>query len=277
MESFPIVLSIAASDSSSETGIQADVRTITALNAYAATALTAIVAQNRKGLDYIHPMTPEIIQNQVEFVMETLWPDVVKIGLINDVPSARIIADALRKYHPQYVIYDPELMTFDGFSLADEETVRVIREEMLQYTNLITINLIETEVLFGHKIETPAQMEESAQELAQKYKIPVLIKGGNLVKDSTYDILAIPHAHTWAYTGTKIVAENIHGLSTIFSAAISTYLAHGETLNIAVKTAREYVEKIILEDTQKNLTPQAMIDTPPLLENVRMQIYTADK
>lgn len=271
MNQYPIVLSIAGSDSTGGAGIQADIRTISALEAYPTTVITAIAVQQRNGINAIHDIPVSIIRNQIEFIMENMWPDVVKIGLIPNVEAAKVIADCLRKYHPQYVVFDPVILTLnDGTNTLDELTLKVIKDELLHYTNLMTISLTEAEVFTGLKITTVNDLKETAQILAEKYRIPVLVKGANLLGDNTYDILYIPNGEKWEYIGNRVKTENIHSLSTIFSSATATYLAHGTNPNLAVKTAREYIEKLIITDTEEAVADNISSDS------VRMQIYSSE-
>lgn len=268
MNQYPIVLSIAGSDSTGDAGIQSDIRTILALGASPTTVITAIAEQQKNGIKALHDIPASIIRNQIEFIMESMWPDVVKIGLIPNVEAARFIADCLRKYHPQYVIFDPVILTVDGMNSLDESTLKVIKDELLHYINLMTINLTEAEVFTDLTIKTTDDLKETAYILAETYRIPVLVKGANLLGDSTYDILHIPDGEKWEYFGSRVNMENIHGLSTIFSAATATHLAHGTNLNLAVKTAREYVEKIIIADVKEE-----SITGNNSFNSVRMQIY----
>ncbi len=251
MKSYPIVLSLAGSDCTGEAGIQSDIKTISGLRAYAATVITSIAVFNPVGIKTIHAIPAEIVRDQIEYVMENMWPDVVKIGLINDVETARIIADCLRKYHPKYVVFDPEMLVNGVLNIPDNETIKVIKDELLHHTNLLTLNLAEAEVYAEQKIKTQNDIKEVARILAEKHRIPVLIKGGNFMVSKTYDVLYIPDGEKWEYMGNKINYPNMHTASLIFSAGIATFLAFGEKLHVAVRKAREYVEFVIenKEDT----------------------------
>lgn len=245
MKSYPIVLSLAGSDCTGEAGIQSDLKTISGLNAYAATVITSIAVFNSVGIKTIHAIPAKIVKDQIEYVMENMWPDVVKIGLVNDVETARTIADCLRKYHPKYVVFDPVMQVNGVMNIPDNETLKVIKDELLHHTNLMTINLPEAEVYAERKIETRNDVKETAQMLAEKHRIPVLVKAGNLLVSNTYDVLHIPDGEKWEYVGNKMNYPNIHAASLIFSAGIATFLAFGEKLHVAVRKAREYVEFVI--------------------------------
>lgn len=244
MKTYPIVLSIAGSDSTGEAGIQSAIKAISGLSAYAATVTTCIAVRSGIGVKAVHEIPPEIIREQIEAVMENMWPDVVVIGLVGSVEAARVIADCLRKYHPKYVVFEPIMRITPEKNVPDNETIKVIKDELLQYTNLMTINVAEAEVYAGTKIVTKNDMKETARILAEKYRIPVLLKGANLLENNTYDTLHIPDGENYEYIGNKLTYTNIHNISIIFTNAIATFLAYGKRLNEAIKNAREFVDVV---------------------------------
>ncbi|MDL2305160.1 hydroxymethylpyrimidine/phosphomethylpyrimidine kinase [Bacteroides sp. OttesenSCG-928-D19] len=268
MKHYPIVLSIAGSSCIGEAGIQADARTILALGAYPTTVITAIAVQDRTGIKSTHEIPADVIRSQIEFVMEGIFPDVVKIGLIGSAKAAKTIADSLRKYHPKYVVYDPVLLTSGGLNIPDEETMKIIEDELLRYTNLMTINLAEAELFGKMEISTTDDLKEVSRILAERYRIPVLCKGANFLSENTYDTLHIPDGVNWEYIGERINTNNMHGASTIFSAAIATKLASGEKLNTAIKDAREFIEEEIIKGNK---------DIDNILTPVRMQVYSSNR
>lgn len=251
MKRYPVIFSIAGSDSTGGAGIQADIKTISALGAYAASALTSIMVQNTVGIDNILIVPEDIIRRQIELIMEDMWPDVVKIGLVNSLSTAHVIADCLRKYHPEYVVYDPVLEPVEGFNLFDKETFKAACDELFPYTNLITLNIPEIETITDIQVHSKEDLKEATKKVAEKYLIPVLGKGYNLLDNNTYDVLYVPDGDKWEYIGSYIDSPNTHGASTSFSAAIATYLALGEKLNEAIRLAREYIQKAI--DTGKDV------------------------
>ncbi|NDV58519.1 hydroxymethylpyrimidine/phosphomethylpyrimidine kinase [Bacteroides sp. 519] len=271
MKKFPTVLSIAGSNNTGEAGIQSDIKTISTQGVYATTVITAIALMKKEGIKSIHSIPANIIREQIEFVMENMRPDVVKIGMIGDAESATVVADCLRKYHPKYVVYDPVLLTADDVNITDEETLRIIKDELLHFTNLMTINLPEAEVFTGIRHLTQDDIKETARILAEHHRIPILIKAANFLDSGTYDVLYIPDGDNWEFFGNKINTTNIHGASTIFSASIATHLALGEKLHVAIKTAREFIEYVI--NNQPVDDPMALSMLPELANSVLMRTY----
>jgi len=245
MKRYPIVFSIAGSDSKGGAGIQADIKTISALGAYAATAVTAIIDQTSTKVRTTYPIPNEIIEHQIKSVMEDLWPDVVKIGLIGDIDAARTIADSLRKYHPEYVVYDPVMISLDGVRVLDDETIKVINDELFPYTNLISLNLHEATLMTGIQINNKEDLRYAAKKLSEKCRIPIFLKGSNMLDNQTYDVLYIPDGESWEYIAPKLENVNVYGASCTFTSGIATYLALGYELNIAVMKAREFMYEAI--------------------------------
>ena len=148
MKKYPCVLSIAGSDCSGGAGIQADLKTISALGGYAATAITAITVQNTLGVRAIHPVPPVYVRGQIEAVMEDIRPDAVKIGMINDVEIVEAIASCLRTYRPRFVVFDPVMVSTSGHRLIEEDAISALTRELMPLASLITPNLSEAEVFF---------------------------------------------------------------------------------------------------------------------------------
>lgn len=131
MERHPVILSIAGSDCSGGAGIQADIKTISALGGYAASAITAVTVQNTLGVRAVHAIPPEIVCGQIEAVMEDLQPVAVKIGMVNDIQIVHVIADCIRKYSPEHIIYDPVMVSTSGRKLMTDEAIEEIKKELL--------------------------------------------------------------------------------------------------------------------------------------------------
>lgn len=250
----PIILSIAGSDCSGGAGIQADIKTISALGGYAASAITAITVQNTQGVQAVHPLPAEMIRSQIEAVMDDLQPEVLKIGMVHDAAIVHVIAECLLKYRPKFVIYDPVMISTSGRRLMTEETVRTIKEELFPLCTLITPNLSEASLLNGQTISTIAEMEQAAQKLSRQFGTSVLIKGGHLESEEMCDILcckpslAETSKRSFActlYTNPKIESHNLHGTGCTLSSAIATFLAHGERLEEAIRQAKDYINTAI--------------------------------
>ena len=147
MRTYPCVLTIAGSDCSGGAGIQADIKAISALGAYAASAITAITVQNTLGVTGIHPVPPAYVKGQIEAVMDDIRPKAVKIGMINDAEIVRVIAESILKYHPEYVVFDPVMVSTSGCKLMEDEAIEAITTRLIPLASLITPNLSEAEIL----------------------------------------------------------------------------------------------------------------------------------
>ena len=161
MRTYPCVLTIAGSDCSGGAGIQADIKAISALGAYAASAITAITVQNTLGVTGIHPVPPAYVKGQIEAVMDDIRPKAVKIGMINDAEIVKVIAESILKYHPEYVVFDPVMVSTSGCKLMEDEAIEAITTRLIPLASLITPNLSEAEILAGQKIPHRRRHETS--------------------------------------------------------------------------------------------------------------------
>lgn len=242
MDKYATILSIAGSDCSGGAGIQADLKTISALGGYAATAITAITVQNTCGVRAIHPVPPEFVKGQIEAVMEDICPDAIKIGMINDVEIVKVIADSLRKYRPQWVVFDPVMVSTSGCKLIEDTAIEVLKTELMPLSTLITPNLREAEVLLNKKIDTLDEIREAAATLLCFGSKAVLLKGGHLSGNDMTDVLQFADKkNPVLYKGIKTESCNTHGTGCTLSSAIATLLAHGYTMEKAVEDAKKYV------------------------------------
>lgn len=242
MKRYPVILSIAGSDSSGGAGIQADLKTISALGAYAATAITAITVQNTMGVQGIHPVPPEYVEGQIQAVMDDISPDAIKIGMINDIDIVRVIAKCIRKYQPKHVVFDPVMVSTSGSKLIKDDAIEVLVKELMPLTHLITPNLDEAVVLTGKKINSLDDMKTAAKELLSFGSQAVLVKGGHLPGKLMYDVLQLkPEEEAIVFTGNHIESKNVHGTGCSLSSAIATFLALGDNMPTAVSKAKEYI------------------------------------
>lgn len=242
MKKYPCILSIAGSDCSGGAGIQADLKTISALGGYAATAITAITVQNTTGVRAIHAVPPIYVGGQIEVVMEDIRPEAVKIGMINDVEIVKVIADCLRRYRPRFVVFDPVMVSTSGHKLIEDSAISALTRELMPLSSLITPNLKEAEVLTGHPINKVEEMRAAAPELLKFGCEAVLLKGGHLEGGKMCDVLQIageeePHL----FVSDKIESKNTHGTGCTLSSAIATFLALGYDMPQAVERAKAYV------------------------------------
>ena len=257
------VLTIAGSDPSGGAGIQADIKAITALGGYAASAITALTIQNTLGVTGIFVVPSSVVSEQIAAVMEDIAPPSIKIGMVKDATIVRHIAEAIKKYQPAFIVYDPVMVSTSGHQLIDDDVIETIEKELIPKVSLITPNMHEAEVLLRRKIGSIAEMEAAAKELASRYRIHVLIKGGHLQGDGMCDILACPNGMLSHFTESKIETRNLHGTGCTLSSAIATLVAQkliegnqiltDEMLVSCIGQAKKYVTSAILEGSKRNI------------------------
>lgn len=245
-----IVLSVAGSDSSGGAGIQADIKAVSALGGYAATAITAVTVQNTLGVREIFPIPAQVVGRQMEAVIEDLQPDVIKIGMIGSVETVREIARVLHKYHCPKVVLDPVMVSTSGQSLMDDVAIETICAMLFPLATLVTPNLHEASVLLRMPIKKVDDMEMGARLLYKKYGCAFLIKGGHLQEEDLNDVL-YDGKELNVLGGKRIRSTNLHGTGCTLSSAIAVLLAQGHRLHEAAGEAKEYINNAI--ETAKNI------------------------
>jgi len=241
-------LTIAGSDSCGGAGIQADIKTMSALGVYAASAITAITVQNTKGVYGIQNVEPEIVKGQIEAVMEDIHPDAIKIGMVNDCDTIRAIAETLKKYQEsfQYLIIDPVMVSTSGCRLMQEDALDVFITELLPLATLLTPNIPEAEILAGMKIENAEDIKAAAAAISKLGCRYVLIKGGHFDGEEKIDYLFEDGKQKTSYRGISVNTRNTHGTGCTLSSAITSYLAREMDMNTAIAMAKTYLSGAIL-------------------------------
>ena len=234
-------LTIAGSDSCGGAGIQADIKTMSALGVYAASAITAITVQNTKGVYGIQNVEPEIVKGQIEAVMDDIQPDAIKIGMVNDRDTIKAIAKTLKKYQGKYqhLVIDPVMVSTSGCRLMQEDALDIFISELLPLATLLTPNIPETEVLAGMKITRNEDMIAAAEKISDSYHCAVLCKGGHSLNDAN-DLLYRNGSYRW-FNGKRIDNPNTHGTGCTLSSAIAANLAKGFDLDTSVERAKDYI------------------------------------
>ena len=236
------VLSIAGSDSGGGAGIQADIKTITSLGAHALTVITALTAQNSLGVSAIHPVPPGFIARQIKAVVEDRPPDSVKVGMVFTAASVKAVSRMLAGYRLSPVVVDPVLRASTGRLLLEPDAIRVLKERLLPLATVVTPNLHEAELLTGKRVRTLKEMERAAFEIFRMGP-RVVIKGGHLKRESSD--LFFDGKDVTIFSGKKIASTSTHGTGCVFSSALATFLALGEDLKEATKSAHDLVRKAI--------------------------------
>lgn len=238
----PSVLTIAGSDSSGGAGIQADLKTITALGLYGSSVITNLTAQNTTGIYATEPVSRNLLAAQLDAVLSDIPPQAVKIGMAGTSYAIEIIAEKLLNYPQVPVVTDPVMIATSGRRLLDENAVHSLTDRLFPISSLITPNIPEAEALLStkrQKIHTIKDMEEAACQLSQKFCTSVLLKGGHREKGAD-DVLYHNGFITW-FPGTYRNNPNTHGTGCTLSSAIACGLAKGMNLEESILTAREYL------------------------------------
>ena len=238
---YPRVLSIAGSDSGGGAGIQADLKTFSALGCYGMTAITAITAQNTQGVSAIHGVPLEILRAQIDSVVEDIGVDAVKIGMLHAPEVVQVVAQAIRRHAMPHVVLDPVMVATSGDRLTTARTVEVLVQELFPLSALLTPNLDEAELLLGRKITQKAELEPAAIALLALGAPAVLLKGGHLCGPEVVDVLVQPGVKPVHLSSPRIESRNVHGTGCTLSSAIASYLAMGTDMTQAVRSARAYI------------------------------------
>lgn len=232
-------LTIAGSDSCGGAGIQADIKTMTANGVYAMSAVTALTAQNTTGVTGIMEVTPAFLQEQLTDVIEDIWPDAVKIGMVSSSGLIDVIADTIERYQLKNVVVDPVMVATSGAKLINDGAVTALKERLIPKAAVITPNIPEAEVLSGKKISSAEDMVTAAKEISEQYGCAVLCKGGHSLNDAN-DLLYCGGSFQW-FQGQRIDNPNTHGTGCTLSSAIASNLAKGMELDEAVACAKRYI------------------------------------
>lgn len=243
---YPTVLTIAGSDSGGGAGIQADLKTIASLGAYGTSVITALTAQNTQGVTGIMPVPPAFVRQQLAAVFSDFQVDVVKIGMVNSVETAIVIAEAMDEFRPPFVVYDPVMAASSGANLMDIDAVGVLWTTLFARTNLVTPNIPEAEILTGKKIDSEERMVEAAEEMVQRGCRAVLIKGGHLQSKLLKDVLVQRDLDTLSFESVYVPSPNLHGTGCTLASAIATYVAMDHGLAEAVLMGKQYIHQAIV-------------------------------
>ena len=243
MPSLPVALTIAGSDPSGGAGLQADLKTFHQFGAYGEAVVTLITVQNTRGVTRVQTLSPELVSEQIQAVLEDIPPLAAKTGAL----GSREVVEAVAKLaaHFQFpLVVDPVLISKHGTKLLDEDAVRVLATELLPKAFLITPNLEEAEVLTGQRILNVNDMRHAASALATLGGRNVLVKGGHLEGDAV-DVLRLEDGTFRHYTAPRLRTHHTHGSGCTLSAAIAAELARGTELEEAVARAKQFITEAI--------------------------------
>jgi hydroxymethylpyrimidine/phosphomethylpyrimidine kinase len=237
----PIALTIAGSDSGGGAGIQADLKTFSALEVYGASVITALTAQNTRGVSGIHAVPAEFVTAQLDAVFGDLAVAAVKIGMVAEPSVIAAIVAALRRWRPAHVVFDPVMVATSGDRLVTPEAIEVLRRDLIPQVDLITPNMPEAAVLLGEPMATDeTAVAEQGVRLLGLGCPAVLIKGGHATGTESVDWL-VRREGVVRLAAPRIETQNTHGTGCTLSSAIAARLARGDDLERAVGGAKRYI------------------------------------
>ncbi|HYA24151.1 MAG TPA: bifunctional hydroxymethylpyrimidine kinase/phosphomethylpyrimidine kinase [Terriglobales bacterium] len=239
----PRVLIIAGSDSGGGAGIQADLKTVSALGAFGMTAITALTAQNTTGVYGVLEIDPKFVMQQIDACLSDIGCDAVKTGMLSSTEIIEAVADVVARRKLAPLVVDPVMIAKSGAPLLKPEAVKALKIKLLPLASVVTPNLHEAGALTGHEIQTLAQMKDAARAIHQLGPGNVVVKGGHLegvAADILYD-----GSEFFEFRGERINTKNTHGTGCIFASAIAANLAHRKTVQESVTAAKAFITAAI--------------------------------
>ena len=238
------ILIIAGSDSSGGAGIQADIKTVTALGSYAMTAITAVTSQNTNGVKSIIPISTKEIYNQIIFTSKDIKPNAIKIGMLHSSDVIESVLKSLQIIKEKKIVLDPVMIAKGGAKLIDNKAIKLLKSKLIKKAILITPNIPEAEILTNTKIKTQKDMIFAAKKLLEFGAKNVLIKGGHLKFKSVQDVF-VSKSEIKVFNSKRHKTKNTHGTGCTLSSAIATFLSCGKPIKKACELGIKYVNSAI--------------------------------
>ncbi len=240
------VLTIAGSDSGGGAGIQADLKTFSALGCYGMSVITALTAQNTRGVTGIHPVPPSFAAEQISAVFSDIGADAVKIGMLYSAELIEVVAGQLSARGARNIVLDPVMVAQSGDKLLQDEAIEAIKKHLLPLADVVTPNIPEARVLLDQRLENLEDMQAGAKALAAFGSQSIIIKGGHLTEGDSTDLLYLTGEDRFVILeGARITTRNNHGTGCTLSSAIASYLARGCSIEEAAGKAKSYISKAI--------------------------------
>jgi len=241
-----IVLTIAGSDSSGGAGIQADLKTFSAIGCYGMSVITALTAQNTRGVNSIHAVPPAFAVEQIDAVLSDIGADAIKIGMLYSAELIEAVAEALKKHGARKIVLDPVMVAQSGDNLLQGDAVEAIKTQLMPLADVVTPNIPEAVVLTGQAIQSRENLEKAAKTLAAHGSRSILIKGGHGDGDKSTDLLYLTRESRFVrLAAERIQTNNNHGTGCTLSSAIASYLARGHDIETAVQKAKAFMNQAI--------------------------------
>jgi len=256
-ETTPTILTVAGFDPYGGAGSLIDIKTIHTLGGYGLSALTALTAQNSQGVRRVDPVDPTILRAQLETLLSDIRIDAVKIGMLATREAVDTLAEILRQYRPPYIVLDPVILSSSGYALLDDAGVERMIERLFPLAMLITPNLDETNRILGSHFRGIAEeMDAMTDGFARLTSSAILFKGGHTQEIEAVDTL-VAQGTRHRFSTPRIATTHTHGTGCILSSAITTLLARGKPLSVAVAQAKDFLTKRMQETDQVHLPYRA--------------------
>ena len=239
------ILIIAGSDSSGGAGIQADIKTVTMFGSYAMNAVTAVTAQNTRGVKSITSIPTKIVQKQITMILDDIGADAVKIGMLHNTKIIKCIYQIIKKYKLKNVVLDPVMVAKGGAKLINNSSIIYLKKLLLPLSDLVTPNIPEAEVLTGNSISSKEDMIKAARKILNMGPKNVLLKGGHLKNKIIFDVLATKKRMK-IFSKKKIKTKNTHGTGCTLSSALATCLSQNKNIINSCRISLNYVNQAII-------------------------------
>ena len=240
------VLTIAGSDSGGGAGIQADLKTFSAIGCYGMSVITALTAQNTQGVKGIHAVPPAFAVQQIEAVLSDIGADAIKIGMLYSAELIEAVAQALKKYGARKIVLDPVMVAQSGDKLLKDDAIEAIKTHLMPLADVVTPNIPEASVLCGMQLTQWSDIESAAETLAEYGSRSILIKGGHGEERKSTDLLFLAGEGRFvSLEADRIETRNNHGTGCTLSSAIAAYMAKGKDIEEAVQKAKTFMNDSI--------------------------------
>lgn len=242
---YPSVLTIAGFDGSGGAGIQADIKTASALGCFSTSVLTALPVQNTQGVRKIYPIPVEAVADQIEAILDDIFPDAIKIGMVHTPQLVETIVSTLAKYKKIPLVFDPVMVATSGHRLIEEETITAITEKLFPIADVITPNMDEASILADIPVHTIEDLYFAGEKIKKLGCRSILLKGGHQETSMITSLFCDENGHYHSFETLKFDTNNTHGSGCTLSSAIAAFLAQGKTLYEAVSLGQQYVYRAI--------------------------------
>lgn len=246
LKTYHRVLTIAGSDPSGGAGLQADLKTFSALGCYGMTAIVAVVDENTVGVTGVHPIPIEFVRGQIRSCLDDIGADAIKIGMLHSSELIMAVKETLAEYDIKNIVLDPVMVATSGDPLLRNDAIDTLKKELVPEVRVITPNIPEAEILLGHAISSQSELPEAARMLSAGDRVSVLLKAGHLSDNELIDVFY--NAESGRCTELKsrrLSTANTHGTGCTLSSAMASFLALGYSLDESAIRAKDYISEAI--------------------------------